>query len=169
MPDLKDELDPAVRDSRAAGVARARGVQLAAQRERLSARLPGGLAARRCDAAPLRGLLRRRARSGRRCARPSADARAFPALLCRRQPRALRARPAHVRRPPAFLRQYALDARRRRARHGRARRRATRRKSMASGFRSTMRSAGSKGSTSPIIARCGGCSPASIAISERRC
>ena len=54
-------------------------------------------------------------------ARPSADAGAFPALLCRREPRALRARSAHVRRPPALLRQYALDARRGRARHGRAR------------------------------------------------
>ena len=54
-------------------------------------------------------------------ARPPAGARALPALLCGREPRALRARSAHVRRAPAVLRQYALDARRGRARHGRAR------------------------------------------------
>ena len=52
--------------------------------------------------------------------RPPADAGAFPALLCGRQPRALRARPAHVRRPAAVLRQYPLDAGRGRARDGRA-------------------------------------------------
>ena len=53
-------------------------------------------------------------------ARLSADAGAFPALLCRRQSRALRARSAHVRGPAAVVRQYPLDAGGRRARHGRA-------------------------------------------------
>ena len=79
------------------------------------------LAARSRDAAPIRGFLRRRADPRRRRARPPADAGAFPALLCRRQPRALRARSAHVRRPPALVRQYPLHAGRRRARHGRPR------------------------------------------------
>ena len=51
--------------------------------------------------------------AGRGRLRPAADAGPFPALLRGRQPRALRARPAHVRRPPAVLRQYALDAGRR--------------------------------------------------------
>ena len=56
------------------------------------------------------------------CARAIPSMRAhFPALLCRRQPRALRARSAHVRGPPAVLRQYPLDAGGRRPRHGRAR------------------------------------------------
>ena len=82
------------------------------------------LAATRLDLATLRRsedcfvdeLLARRGR-----ARPSADARAFPALLCRRQPGALRARPAHVRGPAAVVRQHPLDAGRRRPRHGRPR------------------------------------------------
>ena len=47
----------------------------------------------------------------------------LPARLSRPQPRALRARPAHVRRAPAALRQHALDAGRRRARHDPADRR----------------------------------------------
>ena len=72
------------------------------------------------DAAALRGFVRRRARPRRRGARLPADAGALPALLCRRQPRALRARSAHVRRPAALLRQYPVDAGRRRARHRRA-------------------------------------------------
>ena len=45
----------------------------------------------------------------------------FPALLCRRQPRALRARSADVHRPAAELCQHALDAGGRRARHHSAR------------------------------------------------
>ena len=71
--------------------------------------------------APLRGQLRRRSRAGRGGARLSADAGAFPALLRRRQPRALRARSAHVRGPAAVVRQHPFDAGRRRARHRRAR------------------------------------------------
>ena len=47
----------------------------------------------------------------------------FPARLSRPQPGALRTRPAHVRGPAAALRQHALDARRRRARHDPAHRR----------------------------------------------
>ena len=45
----------------------------------------------------------------------------FSALLCRRQPRALRARSADVFRPAAELRQYAIDAGGRRPRHHPAR------------------------------------------------
>ncbi len=54
-------------------------------------------------------------------ARLPVGAGAFPALLCRRQPRALRARSAHVRRAAAELCQYPLDAGRRRPRHHPAR------------------------------------------------
>ena len=86
--------------------------------------------------------------------RLSADAGAFPALLCRRQPRALRARSAHVRRPPAVVRQHALDAGRRRARHRRAggRRRPGDLRPAHPGRRRAAR--GSRASTSPITARC---------------
>ena len=117
MLEIQDEFDPAVRGDRAGAVPRAAPVQLAAQRTRLSARVPAGLAARSRDLAPFRGLLRRRVDRRRGGARPPAGAGALPALLCRRQPRALRARPAHVRRPAAVIRQYPLDAGGRRARH----------------------------------------------------
>ena len=46
---------------------------------------------------------------------------------------------------------------------------ATRRKSMTSAFRSMMRCGASRASTSPITARCGGCSPACIATSAPPC
>ena len=89
-----------------------------------------------------------------------ADAGAFPALLCGREPRALRARSAHVRGPPALLRQYPLDAGRRRARHrgARGRRRAGNLRPAHPGRRRAR--AASRACTSPITGRCGACSPA---------
>ena len=112
----------AVRDHRAGRVARAGPVQLAAQRT-------ASIRARSCAASRLDLATLRRSEDcfvdelalGVVRARLSADAGAFPALLRRRQPRALRARSAHVRGPPAVLRQHPLDAGRRRARHRRAR------------------------------------------------
>ena len=78
------------------------------------------------DVAPLRGQFRRRIDRRRGRSRLPDHAGAFPALLCRRQPRALRARPADVRRPAAVVCQYPLDAGGRRARHrGPGRRRRT--------------------------------------------
>ena len=122
------------------------------------------LAARSGDAAPLRGFLRRRPDRRPGGARPSDHAGALPALLCGRQPRALRTRPAHVRRAGCPLSpipaRCGLPA-------GSARWRAwsaTRRKSTTSAFRSPRRCAESTGSISPITAPCGGCSRSCIAI-----
>ena len=72
-------------------------------------------------AAPLRRFVHGRA--DRRLERPrfSDRPRQFPALLCRRQPRALRTRSADVLRPIAEFRQYAIDAGGRRPRHHPAR------------------------------------------------
>src|SRR5262249_6990158 len=102
---------PSLRDPRAGRVARAGRVQLPAQRKRVSARVPDRLAARDGDAAPLRGQLRRRTQPRRGATGLPADAGALPALLRGRQPRALRTRSAHVRRPAAVLRQHPLHAR----------------------------------------------------------
>ncbi len=121
MTQPQDELDPPFEIIEPEQCARAGAVQLAALRARLSARIPAKLPARPADLAPLRGQLRRRSRARRGGARLSADAGALPALLRRRQPRALRARSAHVRGPAAVLRQHPFDAGRRRARHRRAR------------------------------------------------
>ena len=118
---------------------------------------PRGSTSRPCAA--------RRIRSSTSCS-PACVARGYPlmrgplpALLCRRQPRALRARPAHVRRPAAVLRQHPLDAGGRRARHDRARgrRRPGDLRPAHPGRRRDPR--GSRGSTSPITGRCAGCSP----------
>ena len=121
MNQPQDELDPPFEIIEPEHWRGAGAVQLAAFRPGLSARVPAKLAARPADPAPLRGQLRRRPRARRRGARLSADAGAFPALLRRRQPRALRARPAHVRGPAALVRQHPFDAGRRRPRHRRAR------------------------------------------------
>ena len=93
----------------------------------------------------------------------------FPRCYRRREPRALRARPAHVRGPPALLRQYPLDAGRRRPRHrgARGRRRAGNLRPAHPGRRRAR--AASRASTSPITGRCGACSPACTAISAPPC
>ncbi len=116
-----DELEPPFRNPGAGGTPGSGGVQLAPQRQRLSARVPRRGAARPRHPAAVGGLLRRRIAARRGGARPSADAGAFPALLRRRQPGTLRARPAHVRRAVAVLRQHPLDAGGRRSRHRRPR------------------------------------------------
>ena len=155
MLEIQDEFDPPFEAIEPARVPRAAPVQLAAQRTRLSARVPAGLAARSRDPAPLRGLLRRRVDRRRGRARPSAGAGALPALLCRRQPRALRTRPAHVRRPAALIRQYPLDAGGRRPRHRGARRRRRPGNLRPAHLGRAKRCAASTGSTSPITGRCG--------------
>ena len=122
MSEIRRRARPAVRDHRAGRLARAGRVQFAAQRQRSIRAIswrPRGSTSPPC-AAP-RTCFVDELIAGRGAARLPADAGAFSALLCRRQPRALRARSAHVRRPPAVLRQYPLDAGRRRARHRRAR------------------------------------------------
>ena len=134
-------------------MAGAGGVQLTAQRKHLSARIPD---AARLDLATLRrseDSFVDELDARRRAARLSADARALSALLRRRQPRALRARSAHVRGPAAVLRQYPLDAGGRRAWAPSRGWSATPRKSTASAFRSTTRSGASRACTSPITAR----------------
>src|SRR5262245_16195811 len=68
---------PSLRDPRAGRMARTDRIQLPTQRERVSARLPGGGAPRDGDAAPLRGLLRGRAQPRGRAAGLSADAGAL--------------------------------------------------------------------------------------------
>ncbi len=89
----------------------------------LSAFLPGGFAARRAEPAPLGGrTCRPPLRAVRRAGCAAAQGELSPGLS-RREPRALRARPAHVRRAAPRLREHPLDARRRRARHGSAGRR----------------------------------------------
>ena len=98
-------------------------------------------------------------------ARRAADDGPLPARLSRRQPRALRARPAHVRRPAAALRQHALDAGRGRPRHDPAHRRRRAGDLSAAVSASTRRCAGSSGSTSPITARCASSSTAPRATS----
>ena len=79
-------------------------------------RVPRRLAAGPADAAPLRGRVRRRTVPALRRARRAAAAGALPARLSRRQPRAVRTRPADVRRAAARIRQHPLAARRGRAR-----------------------------------------------------
>ena len=90
---------------------------------RYPAALPRRLAARPADAAPLRGRLRRRIVPALRRARRAVAAGALSARLPRPQSRAVRARPADVRRAAARFRQHPLAARRGRARHDPARRR----------------------------------------------
>ena len=122
MSEIRDELDPPFEIIEPADWPRPGAVQFAALAAR-SIRAPS------CDVSRLDIATLRRSEdsfvdelvAGVVGARLSADARAFPALLRRRQSRALRARSAHVRGPPALLRQYPLDAGRRRARHRGAR------------------------------------------------
>ena len=90
---------------------------------RYPARVPRRLAARPADSAPLRGRLRRRIVSALRRARRAPAAGALSARVSRPQSRAVRARPADVRRAAARLRQHPLAAGRRRARDDPARRR----------------------------------------------
>ncbi len=74
--------------------------------------------ARRTGPAPLRGrACRAPVRAGGR-ARRAAPAGELPARLPGREPRAVRTRPADVRRSAAGLCQHPVDARRRRPRHG---------------------------------------------------
>ena len=92
MPELKDELDPPFEilepaEWRGPVVFNSPHSGSVYPRAFLAA-----VAARSGDAAPLGGLLRRRADPRRGAARLSADAGAFPALLRGRQSRALRAR-----------------------------------------------------------------------------
>ena len=143
-------------------------LQRAACRRRLSGRLPRRLAARRRGAPALGGRLRRRAVRRRRGARRAADDGAFPARLSRRQPRALRARPAHVRRAgcrpsptPARCGSRAASARSRASSP-------TGRRSTAAGSASTRACGASSGSTSPITGRCASSSTAPRAPSATR-
>ena len=74
----------------------------------------------RCDdASPVGGRVRGGPVLRRRRGRGAAPESAISQGLSRRQPRALRARPAHVRRQAPVLCQYALDAGRRRIGHDR--------------------------------------------------
>ena len=91
-------------------------------------------------------------------ARRAADERRLSARLSRREPRALRARPEDVRRAAPELRQCALAARRRRARHHPARRQRRRPISTRGRCRSRRGLRGSSASTAPITTRCGACS-----------
>ena len=164
MSDMPGRIRSAVRDHRAGASVAARSCSTRRIADGIYPR--AFLLASRLDLATLRrseDILCRRSDRRRRGARPSADAGAFPALLCRRQPRALRARPAHVRRPPALVCQYPFDAGRRRPRHrgARGRRRPGNLRPAHSGRRRA--AAHRRASTSPIIAPCGGCSRACIA------
>ncbi len=104
-------------------MARAHHLQLAPFGFGVSGQLPESVADRSADAAPLRRFLHGRIDRGSVQPRFSRGARQFSALLCRREPRALRARSADVRRPAAELRQHPIDAGGGRARHHSARRR----------------------------------------------
>ena len=143
---------PALRDRRAGAPAAAGGLQFAAQR---APSIPP-------PSSPPRGSTRwaiRRSEDsfvdelfapvGR--ARRAAAQGEFPARLARRESRALRARPADVRRPAADLRQYPLGARRRRPRHHRAHRLRERGDLRRPALRRGGAARGSTGSTSPTM------------------
>ena len=155
-PAIADEFEPPFLVDRAGRGRRALRLQRPPRRAR-SIR-PSFLAESRLDAlalAPLRGRLRGRAVRRRWSAlgAPLMAAR-FPRAYPRPEPGALRARSAHVRGPPAALRQHALDAGRRRARHDPAHRRGRPGDLSRRGCRSRRPCGASNGSTSPTTACC---------------
>ena len=156
MTQFDGELSPPFEIVEPAQLAGADHLQLAPFRLGLSGRIPQRLADRSGRAAPLRRFVHGRVDRRSERSRLSDRAGQLSALLCRRQPRALRARSADVHRAAAELRQHALDAGRRRARHhsARGRRRPGDLSRAAFGRRRAGR--GSRRCTSPITARCAG-------------
>ena len=121
MTQFDGELSPPFEIVEPADVAGADHLQLSAFRLGLSGRIPQRVADRSGRAAPLRGFVHGRVDRGPERSRFSDGAGQLPALLCRRQPGALRTRSADVLRTVAELRQYAIDAGGRRPRHHPAR------------------------------------------------